>query len=825
MGMSRLSKALTVLGLMPPLTAAALGIGDIKPHSNLNQALSADIPLVLSGNDSLDSIKVTLASPEAFAKAGVERPHILSQLRFKPVRISQGRYTIQVNSTAVIQEAYLDFLIEVESDQGSMLREFTLLLDPPNGFDDAVSGGAWPSMPPANKPGTIRSNEALEPDDTAPIVRPIVRNPESAEPKGGQYASPSTRADQLKGQTYGPVQAGERLIDIAAKVERPATVSVPQMMSGLYRANPLAFSRNINGLRAGSTLQIPTAGFINGESSMALPATEHAAEINRSVSHDAVSEVVANNPAILKKENEALRARLVQLELRLGEAQRMLSLKNAELAALQSHHEGAVDSAGMVPAIPSMSLIRAVEEDKATEKSEDSQSSENPAVVASPPASAAPAVQSQPSTSTTPIPPGIPVSTPTQVAVATPPAAMPGASSLDIGYVLASGSLLLLGLSAWLLRRRRLNASIADPEVLPEWARHAMAAAQENEKGESPEPSPYDPAVMPSTAVPNSADTQPIELEPDSESTALDPVWEADVYLRYGRYDQADTLIRQALVDAPDQPDLMQKLFEIFDRANNEAAFRAYANSLMERKVILPESFWSNVYLLRPEWLPDSPANTDSDPPTIRRAQQPTDTATAPTVAAALDTDDTDFTAELQAFESEYAGAVSSDERVIIEDSEADKAPNDPDAEQADDNIVRVLEYKPVSIADLQTDTGPESDQAYDNLLAFESEHLTAAEPEPASDFLGKAAESLIAITKPELHPDFGVLDFELELLEPADPISQASDDGGTSDTRSGNRRKAKLSLVPPLLKVTTDDTETPTGPHPVSRHHPSRNN
>jgi hypothetical protein len=269
----------------------------------------------------------------------------------------------------------------------------------------------------------------------------------------------------------------------------------------------------------------------------------------------------------------------------------------------------------------------------------------------------------------------------------------------------------------------------------------------------------------------------------------------------------------------------MQKLFEIFDRANNEAAFRAYANSLMERKVILPESFWSNVYLLRPEWLPDSPANTDSDPPTIRRAQQPTDTATAPTVAAALDTDDTDFTAELQAFESEYAGAVSSDERVIIEDSEADKAPNDPDAEQADDNIVRVLEYKPVSIADLQTDTGPESDQAYDNLLAFESEHLTAAEPEPASDFLGKAAESLIAITKPELHPDFGVLDFELELLEPADPISQASDDGGTSDTRSGNRRKAKLSLVPPLLKVTTDDTETPTGPHPVSRHHPSRNN
>lgn len=821
--MSRLSKALTLLGMMPPLTAAALGIGDIKPHSNLNQALSADIPLVLSGSDSLDSIKVTLASPEAFAKAGVDRPHILSQLRFKPVRISQGRYTIQVNSTAVIQEPYLDFLVEVESAQGSMLREFTLLLDPPNGFDDAVTGGAWPSTPPTNKPGTLRSTEALEPDDTAPIVRPIVRNPESVWPKGEPHASRSARADQLTGQTYGPVQAGERLIDIAGKVERPATVSVPQMMTGLYRANPHAFSRNINGLLAGSTLQVPTAGFIR-DNPVASPAIEQAAEINHSVSHDAVAEVAANNPAILKKENEALRARLVQLELRLGEAQRMLSLKNAELAALQSHHEGAVDIAGMVPAVPSVSLIRAVEEDKTTEKSDDSQASDDPTVAGSSPVPA-PEVESQPAPSAKPTPQSVPVNSPTKEAVAIPPAAMPSISTLDMGYALAGGSLLLLGLGAWLLRRRRMEASIADPEVLPEWARQAMAAAQEN--SESPEPSPYDPAGIPSTAVSNSADTQPIELEPGSDSTAVDPVWEADVYLRYGRYDQADTLIRQALVDAPDQPDLMQKRFEIFDKANNEAAFRAYANSLLEGKVILPESFWSHVYLLRPEWLPDSPPNTDSDPPTIMLTRQLTDTTTSHPVAAALDADDTDFTAELQAFEAEYAGAVSSDDIILIEDSEADTRPDDPDAEQAEDSIVRVLEYNPVSIANLQTDTDPVPSRAYENLLAFERENPAVAEPEPVSDLLEKGAETSIDITEPELHADFGVLDFELELLEPAEMVSQTSDsdDGGTSETRSGTRRKARLSLVPPLLKERTEDTETPIGPHPVSsRHHPSRN-
>ncbi|MFN5746330.1 MAG: FimV family protein [Methylococcaceae bacterium] len=825
--MSKLSKALTLLGLMPPLTAAALGIGDIRPHSNLNEALSADIPLVLSGNDSLDSIKVTLASPEAFAKAGVERPHILSQLRFKPVRISQGRYTIQVNSTAVIQDPYLDFLIEVESTQGSMLREFTLLLDPPNGFDDAVAGGGWPSMPPADRLRELSSPEVFEPDDTPPIVRPIVRNPESAWPKGEQHASRSTRADQLTGQTYGPVQAGERLIDIAGKVERPATVSIAQMMTGLYRANPHAFSRNINGLMAGSTLQIPTADFIRGESSLASPATEQAAELSQSVSHDAVAEVVASNPAILKKENEALRARLVQLELRLGEAQRMLSLKNAELAALQSHHEGAVDIASMVPVIPPVSLIRAVEEDKTTKQSEDSQASDDATVAASTPVPA-PAVQSQPAISTNPIPQGIPIKNPAKAPVALPPAAMPKTSPLDIDYILGSSSLLLLGLGAWLLRRRRLHASITDPEVMPEWARQAMAAAQRN--SDLAEPSPYDPTGMPSTAVPNSAETQPIELEPGSDSTVLDPVWEADVYLRYGRYDQADTLIRQALVDAPDQPELMQKRFEIFDKANNEAAFRAYANSLLERKVTLPESFWSDVYLLRPEWLTDSLPNTAGHPSGITLAQPPTDTATPHPASAALNADDTDFMAELQAFEAEYAETVSSNEMPPIEDSDADEHPHDPDAEQAEDNVVRVLEYNPVSIASLQNNTVPLPCQAYEELRAFESEKSTAAEPEPASDLFEsdlfeKATESVPAITASEQHPGFGVLDFELELLEPADTVSQASDDSGTSETRSGNRKKAKLSLVPPLLKERTDDTETPPGQHPVSRHHPSRNN
>ena len=128
--MSELSRALTLIGLLTPIGAVALGIGDIRSHSSLNQPLSAEIPLILSGGDKLGNIQVRLASQEVYEKAGVERLHTLTQLQFKPVARPDGSHTIQVSSRDVIQETFLDFLVEVDSPQGTVLREFTLLLDP-----------------------------------------------------------------------------------------------------------------------------------------------------------------------------------------------------------------------------------------------------------------------------------------------------------------------------------------------------------------------------------------------------------------------------------------------------------------------------------------------------------------------------------------------------------------------------------------------------------------------------------------------------------------------------------------------------------------------
>ena len=131
--MSDFSKTLALIGLLTPLGASALGLGEIRAQSSLNQVLRAEIPLVLSGNDRLENIRIRLASPEAFAQAGVERQHGLTQLRFKPLARPDGRHVIQVSSRDAITDPFLDFLVEVESPQGTVLREFTLLLDPSRG--------------------------------------------------------------------------------------------------------------------------------------------------------------------------------------------------------------------------------------------------------------------------------------------------------------------------------------------------------------------------------------------------------------------------------------------------------------------------------------------------------------------------------------------------------------------------------------------------------------------------------------------------------------------------------------------------------------------
>ncbi len=659
--MSDFSKALAIFGIVLPLNASALGIGEIRSHSALNQTLNAEIPLVLSGDESLDNIQVRLASPAAFERAGIERPHALAQLRFMPVAKPDGRYVIQVSSRSGIREPFLNFLVEVASPTGTLLREFTLLLDPPRGVLQATPGksaAAYGGAAAPNQPWEEQRNGGY-----APAYRPrpdyaaSEPRPPSTPLRDPPAAPPAITPAQLTGQTYGPVQRGESLLDIASAVDRPPSITPYQMATALYLANPRAFSGNRHGLLAGSVLRLPTEDFIYSVNP----------EAARSASFDAAQGTPGNSPRAgygyagsrypsgaapaapaqtappggagiaevqaLKKDNEELRERLSQLEQRLEETQRTH-------ATLPGSPEPQGEPSAPFP-IPDVTPIPATEEAPPV----------NPAAAATP---------TPPATPTEPAPVPAPVSAAEPKPAAPPPPATPPATApkpaeneipeeettplMQPEFWFISGGLSLAGLLAWLYRRRRNKADADDEPVT------ALVNPTESRLADNPSP----PLGLGEPAFSLSA--------PALETPALDPLWEADVYLRYGRYPQAENLIREAIKQNPQQDDLKLKLFEIFSLAGNQDAFRRYAGELRAAEAELPPSFWLPVLALQPEWLPPElaaairqAAKDHPEPLPERAADAGPEPAATPEEPAELDLDDTDFADELRALEAQYA--------------------------------------------------------------------------------------------------------------------------------------------------------------------------
>ena len=659
--MSDISRTLAIIGLLAPFGAKALGIGDIRSHSSLNQPLNADIPLVLSGGDKLSNIEVRLASPEAFDRAGVERLHALTQLQFKPIARPDGRYVIQVSSSSVIQETFLDFLVEVESPQGTVLREFTLLLDPSMGLSQAPSFSREPA--PYDEPsrpdqGWGRSHVyASEPYDRS-------ARSQTAEEAGFGPASAARVAPavQVTDETYGPVQRGETLIDIASRLPRPGNVTSQQMATGLFMANPQAFKRTMRSLMAGSTLRIPTEEFLSqlngGNPGSVLPARGNAEagfQADRGESgastHSssragagAVAEVSSRIPSALKRENEELKERLTLLEQRLEEADRMLALKNAELATLHSHQ--AEKLATPVEVAPSAVIVSPPIAETGFS---------TPAGETAPPAPAN-------SSEATPAPAPIPSSPKLETKVPAPtlPKPAPAASveSDDFmapGFWQLSGILTALGLGAWLYRRRRQQQQPGDEPV------EILATSQPAATLPSPVSIAVPPTSLPPTDSPVSTDI-------------LDPVWETDVYLRYGRFTQAEELMRETIRLEPERDDLKQKLFEVLHLANQTAALTEYFQEIKTQHPDSQTAFWAPIRAMRPELFPsDTPP--EAEPATTITTDRISPSADSLLVEEIelgpvppeverpdLDLDNTDFTDELRALEAASASLQSPNE-------------------------------------------------------------------------------------------------------------------------------------------------------------------
>jgi pilus assembly protein FimV len=225
-------------------TALGLGIGSLQKFSALNEPLSAQIEILGAGAADFDTLTVKLASKDQFERAGILREAILLGLKFKAVQARNGNDYIQITTQQPVKEPYLNFLLEMNWANGRMVREYTVLLDPPL-YD------------PLRKPSSTTTSPAPFIPEPSPAVNeplPASRpSPSSSSPSIAEY-SPTTYSG---GDTIGPVQAHDTLWKLA-DTHRPADVSVQQMMMALFLANPEAFgSNNINVLKRGAILRMP----------------------------------------------------------------------------------------------------------------------------------------------------------------------------------------------------------------------------------------------------------------------------------------------------------------------------------------------------------------------------------------------------------------------------------------------------------------------------------------------------------------------------------------------------------------------------------------
>ncbi|GGE40169.1 motility protein FimV [Halopseudomonas oceani] len=324
--------------------AGALGLGTLQLESALNQPLNAVIELQGAEGLGPEDVVVRLAQTTDFENAGIDKPYFLNDLRFTPV-LQNRRLTVQVRSSQPVREPYLNFLVELRRPNGRMLREYTVLLDPP------LYGSSAPaavSSAPAAAP--VRSSPSA-PVAAAPRQQPVLPNL-TPQPDAGSYTTVS----------------GDSLWGIAERSRPVSSVSVRETMTAIHALNQQAFvDGDINRLKVGQTLVLPTAaqlGVTDGQAPESEPAAApapaapsaqgNAQQQVADVSAEDVGETPAEAPmtsaagdqgrlrieeeAVSDSEAEAavLASRLNELEGRFNTLLSELDSRDRQIAALQA---------------------------------------------------------------------------------------------------------------------------------------------------------------------------------------------------------------------------------------------------------------------------------------------------------------------------------------------------------------------------------------------------------------------------------------------------------------------------------------------------------
>lgn len=750
-----LGAAVVSAAILGSASAGAAGLGQLTVLSALGQPLQAEIELTSVSKEEAGNVSVRLAPAAAFRQANIEFSPSLANLRFA-VEQRGNRQVVRITSSQPMNEPFVDVLLEVSSNGTRLLREYVVLLDPV---------GSRRAQPAETAPA---------PAQAATPAAPAARQQAS---RAAPAAAQSTEAAP-SGDSY-PVKRGDTLAAIAGQV-KPEGVSLDQMLVALQRANPNAFAgNNINRLRTGQILSVPSAeaarSVSNGEARRIVVAqsadfnnyrTRLASQVAGSATGQGEGGQLASGKVTSRVEEQRNTAgesrdrlqvsrsgapvsgpdaeeriaqekalaeansRVKELEKTVGDLQRLLEIRNRDLAARQN--QAAAPAAGEKAAAASDKPAAA-------------------AVAGAAPAAAASAVP--PSTEAGPVPAA---SAPTPAPAPAPdnagsaaagPAAKPAPKpaipatplppepgmleALAGNPAVLGGSALVLALLAALgitrSRKARQAQAIRGTSIMPTStlktnSLFGAAGGQSVDTSNSVFNSNFSPSAS------------------QLDTNEVDPVAEADVYIAYGRDAQAEEILKEALRTQPDRAAVRGKLLEIYAARKDLRAFETTATELFSLTRGEGEE-WAQAATLG---LSLDPAN-----PLYASARKPSDApdagpglalaagaglaAAAATASADDDThgSEIDFDALLNTTQqshpdeprtaSENAGAGAPEAPGLAQgslaDSETTVALADPDVESAD-----VTDPNPAPAASpaSQPEAAPAAPESASNLLDFD---------------------------------------------------------------------------------------------------------
>ena len=248
--------------LLIPGSGFTVGLGEIEVNSALNQELDAEIALLSTTAADAEQMIVKLASSEEFNRAGIDRPYLLTSLRFK-IFDKNGEPWIKVTSPRPIREPFLNFLVEIDWPQGHLLREYTILLDPPVFMTSDQRVTSRPAAEDSSRPAASDASSSRPAAAPAPVVAPVAvpaASDDSATTNTSMVLNEEatyTRPAWAPSDGYR-IQQGDTAWSLASKLRPDDSVTVEQMMIAMLRSNPEVFiNNNVNGLKRGYILRVP----------------------------------------------------------------------------------------------------------------------------------------------------------------------------------------------------------------------------------------------------------------------------------------------------------------------------------------------------------------------------------------------------------------------------------------------------------------------------------------------------------------------------------------------------------------------------------------